>query len=95
MAVYSAATSVRNAAEVVGLLMAGPATAQSAPPAKRSLKTTSPWCDCTVGPIRAEILDAVATALEKSVTKVDQQYSQQIAKAPASDKQRIVEEAIM
>ncbi len=37
-------------------------------------------------------LDAVATALER-ITKVDQEYSQQIAAASTSDRQRILEEA--
>lgn len=74
---------------LVGSLLVGPANAQSAPPAQS--QATSP---SAIAPsdLSDQKIDAVATALEK-VTKVDQQYSQQIAQAPSSDRQRIVEEA--
>ena len=74
---------------LVGALIAGPVHAQSAQSAQP--KATSP---SAIAPsdLSDQKIDAVATALEK-VTKVDQEYSQQIAKAPESDKQRIVEEA--
>ena len=74
---------------LAGSLLVGHANAQSAPPAQP--QATSP---SAIAPsdLSDQKIDAVATALEK-VTKVDQDYSQQIAKAPASDKQRIVEEA--
>lgn len=74
---------------LVGALIAGPVHAQSAKSAQP--QATSP---SAIAPsdLTDQKIDAVATALE-NVTKVDQQYSQQIAKAPESDKQRIVEEA--
>ncbi|ARQ01325.1 DUF4168 domain-containing protein [Pseudorhodoplanes sinuspersici] len=74
---------------LAGSLIVGPANAQSAPAAKP--QTTSP---SAIAPsdLSDQKIDAVATALE-NVTKVDQEYSQQIAKAPEADKQRIVEEA--
>lgn len=74
---------------LVGALIAGPVNAQSAPPAQP--QTTSP---SAIAPsdLSDQKIDAVATALE-NVTKADQQYSQQIAKASEADKRRIVEEA--
>jgi len=74
---------------VVGSLLVGPANAQS--PQSTSPEATSPSA-ITPSDLSDQKIDAVATALEK-VTKVDQEYSQQLAKAPASDKQRLVEEA--
>jgi hypothetical protein len=74
---------------LAGSLLIGQANAQSAPPAKS--QATSP---SAIAPsdLSDQKIDAVATALEK-VTKVDQEYSQQIAQAPTSDRDRIVEEA--
>ena len=74
---------------LLGALIAGPVHAQSATSAPP--QTTSP---SAVAPsdLSDQKIDAVATALE-NVTKVDQEYSQQIAKASESDKPRIVEEA--
>lgn len=72
---------------LVGSLLTGHANAQSAPPAQATSPTAIAPSD-----LSDQKIDAVATALEK-VTKVDQDYSQQIAKAPSSDRERIVEEA--
>jgi hypothetical protein len=74
---------------LVGALIAGLVHAQSAKSAQP--QATSPSA-ISPSDLTDQKIDAVATALE-NVTKVDQQYSQQIAKAPESDKQRIVEEA--
>jgi glucose/arabinose dehydrogenase len=72
---------------LAGSLLVGHANAQSAQPAP----TTSPSAIAPAD-LSDQKIDAVATALEK-VTKVDQDYSQQIAQAPSSDRERIVEEA--
>ena len=74
---------------LAGSLLVNPVSAQSAPPAKSQAASPS-----AIAPsdLSDQTIDAVATALEK-VTKVDQDYSQQIAQAPSSDRERIVEEA--
>ena len=75
---------------LAGSLLVGQANAQSAQPTP----TTSPSAPSAIAPsdLSDQKIDAVATALEK-VTKVDQDYSQQISQAPSSDRERIVEEA--
>lgn len=77
---------------LAGSLLVAPigyANAQSAPATQS--QTTSP---SAIAPsdLSDQKIDAVATALEK-VTKVDQEYSRQIAAASNDDKQRILEEA--
>lgn len=65
------------------------ANAQSAPATQS--ETNSPGA-IAPSDLSDQKLDAVATALER-ITKVDQEYSQQIAAASTSDRQRILEEA--
>jgi len=77
---------------LAGSLLVGPishANAQSGPSTQSEAASPSPVAPSDLSDQK---IDAVATALE-NVTKADQEYSRQIASAPSSDKQRILEEA--